>query len=154
MWNVCGAQYRYVTAGELMPRTMSAATLPSSTKSSGWGSRRSWIPSRSKIGSSSSIDRQNIASDRLACSGRPLNSEFITVTPSSTAISIDRFQYRTAASRSSSSGPDQRNSGSSDDTSTPAASSALRKALIVAASTRGCLKNGMKSSRGDSSMCS
>ena len=75
-----------------MPRTMFTAVTPSSTKSSGCGSSARWIPSRSKIGSSSSIDRQNWASDSEACSGRPLNSEFITSTPSSTAISIERFQ--------------------------------------------------------------
>ena len=75
-----------------MPRTMSTATLPSSTKSSGCGSRRSSTPSRSNTGSSSSIDRQNCASLRLACSGRPLNSEFITEQPRSTVISIARFQ--------------------------------------------------------------
>ena len=57
---------------------MSTAVRPSSTKSSGCGSSRSCTPSRSKTGSSSSIDRQNWASDRDACSGRPLNSEFIT----------------------------------------------------------------------------
>ena len=66
------------------------------------------MPSRSNTGSSSSIDRQNCASLRLACSGRPLNSEFITEQPRSTVISIARFQYRTAAWRSSSSGPDHR----------------------------------------------
>ena len=36
----------------------------------------------------------------------------------------------------------------------PGVVSAPLNALIVALSTRGCLKNGMKSSRGDSSMCS
>lgn len=41
---------------------------------------------------SSSIDFQNIAAERLACSGRPLSSDFMTLTPSSTAISIPRFQ--------------------------------------------------------------
>ena len=40
LWNVCGAQYRNDTSGELMPRIMSTAVLPSSTKSSGWGSSR------------------------------------------------------------------------------------------------------------------
>src|ERR1700759_4939504 len=39
-WNVCGAQYRNETSGESMPRTMSTAVSPSSTKSSGCGSRR------------------------------------------------------------------------------------------------------------------
>ena len=87
---------------------MSTATRPSSTKSSGCGSSRSCTPSRSKTGSSSSIDRQNCASDRDACSGRPLNSEFITRQSRSTVSWMARFQYRTAACRSSSSGPDQR----------------------------------------------
>ncbi len=50
------------------------------------------MPSRSKIGSSSSIDRQNCASLRAAASGLPLNSEFITVQPTSTASWIARFQ--------------------------------------------------------------
>ncbi len=71
---------------------MSTATLPSSTKSSGCGSSRSSTPSRSKTGSSSSIDLQNCASLLLACSGRPLNSEFITRQSSSTVSSIARFQ--------------------------------------------------------------
>ena len=92
MWNVCGAQYRKDTSGLLMPRTMSTATSPSSTKSSGCGSRRSSTPSRSKTGRSSSIDFQNMPSLRLACSGRPLNSEFITRQSRSTVIWMARFQ--------------------------------------------------------------
>ena len=92
MWNVCGAQYRNVTRGELIPRIMSTAAKPSSMKSSGCGSSRSAIPSRSKIGSSSSIDRQNWPSDAGAASGRPLNSVFITEQPSSTVISIARLK--------------------------------------------------------------
>src|SRR5690349_22425186 len=43
-----------------------------------------------------------------------LNSEFITFTPRSTVIWMARFQYRTAAWRSSSSGPDHRYSGSTE----------------------------------------
>jgi hypothetical protein len=135
-----------------MPRIMSTATSPSSTKSSGCGSNRSCTPSRSKTGSRSSIDRQNMASLRLACSGRPLNSEFITRHSRSTVIWMARFQYRTAAWRSSSSGPDHRYSGSTDATSTSAAASSRRNAATVASSTRGCTKNGRKSSRGESSM--
>ena len=61
-------------------------------KSSGWASRFSRIPSRSKIGRSSSIERQNWASLRAAWSGRPLNSEFIVVQPTSTHSWIARFQ--------------------------------------------------------------
>jgi hypothetical protein len=61
-------------------------------KSSGCGSSASLTPSRSKTGSSSSIDRQNIASASSGASGRPLNSEFIVSTPSSTQISMARFQ--------------------------------------------------------------
>jgi hypothetical protein len=110
------------------------------------------MPSRSKTGRSSSIERQKHASEIDACSGRPFSSEFMVVTPSSTAISMERFQERTAAWRSSSSGPDQGNSGRSDETATPASVSARRKARTVSMSTRGCRKNGMKSSRGDSSM--
>ncbi len=71
---------------------MLTAATPSSMKSSGCGSSARWIPSRSKTGSSSSIDFQNWASEMEGFSGRPLNSEFITVTPSSTAISMERFQ--------------------------------------------------------------
>ena len=91
-WNVCGAQYRKLTSGESTPRTMSTATMPSSTKSSGWGSSRRCTPSRSKTGSSSSIDFHHCASERLACSGRPLNSEFMTSQPRSTVIWMARFQ--------------------------------------------------------------
>ena len=71
---------------------MSTASRPSSMKSSGCGSSRSWIPSRSKIGSSSSSERQNCPSLSGWLSGRPLNSVFIVSTPSSTVISIARFQ--------------------------------------------------------------
>src|SRR4051794_25924977 len=42
-----------------MPRTMSTASRPSSMKSSGCGSRRKWMFSRSKTGSNSSIERQD-----------------------------------------------------------------------------------------------
>ncbi len=75
-----------------MPRIMFTAAMPSSMKSSGWGSRASRTPARSNTGSSSSSDFQNCASEIDAFSGRPLNSEFMTVTPSSSAISIERFQ--------------------------------------------------------------
>ena len=100
------------------------------------------------------MDRQNWASLAAAASGRPLNSEFITFTPRSTVIWMARFQYRTAAWRSSSSGPDQRYSGSTVAICTPAAFRARENAAICARSARGCRKNGMKSSRGDSSMYS
>jgi hypothetical protein len=65
-----------------------------------------------------------------------------------------RFQYRTAAWRLSSSGPDHLYSGSTVATETPAAASAFLKEAMAALSARGWTKNGMKSSRGDSSMCS
>jgi hypothetical protein len=133
---------------------MSTATSPSSTKSSGCGSNRSCTPSRSKTGSRSSIDRQNMASLRLACSGRPLNSEFITRHSRSTVIWMARFQYRTAAWRSSSSGPDHRYSGRCEAIRTPAASSAFLNARTAPSSARGWRKNGVKSSRGESSMYS
>ena len=68
-------------------------------KSSGCGSRISCRPSRSKIGSSSSIDFRNCASAVSGASGRPLNSELITSTPRSTVIWMARFQARTAACR-------------------------------------------------------
>ena len=110
------------------------------------------MPSRSKTGSSSSSERQNWASLAEAASGRPLNSEFITLAPRSAVIWMARFQYRTAAWRSSSSGPDQRYSGSTEATCTPAASRALENAAICALSARACRKNGRKSSRGESSM--
>ena len=61
-------------------------------KSSGCGSSTSRTPSRSKTGSSSSIERQNCASLADGASGRPLNSEFITFTPRSTVIWMARFQ--------------------------------------------------------------
>ena len=80
--------------------------MPSSSQSSGWGSSTSRIPSFSKSGSSSSIDFQNWRSHTSAWRGLPLNSLFIVSTPSRDASSIARFQYRTAACRSSSSGPD------------------------------------------------
>ncbi len=135
-----------------MPRMRSTAARPSSMKSSGCGSSTSRTPSRSKTGRSSSIDRQNWASLAAAASGRPLNSEFIVSTPRSAVIWMARFQYRTAAWRSSSSGPDHRYSGSTDATCTPAACRARENAAICARSARGCRKNGMKSSRGDSSI--
>ncbi len=50
------------------------------------------MPSFSKTGSSSSIERQNCASQTSACRGLPLNSEFIVSTPSSEVSSIARFQ--------------------------------------------------------------
>ena len=125
MWKVCGAQYRKLTSGLLIPRIRSIAALPSSSKSSGCGSRTSRTPSASKTGSNSSSERQNCDSLRAACSGRPLNSEFITSTPRSAVIRIARFQYRTAACRSSSSGPDHLYSGSTDETPTPAAASSV-----------------------------
>ena len=77
------------------------------------------MPSRSKIGTSSSIDRKNARSDSSAFSGRPENSVLITLTPRSTVIWMTRFQLRTAASRASSSGPDQRSTGSTDAMPTP-----------------------------------
>ena len=61
-------------------------------KSSGCGSSARRTPWRSKTGNSSSSDFQNCASEMDGFSGRPLNSEFICVTPSSAAISMDRFQ--------------------------------------------------------------
>ena len=137
-----------------MPRIMSIATRPSSTKSSGCGSSRSSTPSLSKTGSSSSIDFQNCPSLLLTASGRPLNSEFITRQSRSTVIWIARFQLRTAAWRSSSSGPDQRYSGRCEAILTPAPSRAFLKALTVPSSARGCRKKGVKSSRGESSMYS
>ena len=151
-WKVCGAQYRNETQSASMPRTRSTPARPSSTKSSGCGSSTSRMPSRTKTGASSSSDRQNWASLAAAASGRPLNSEFITVTPRSTVIWMARFQLRTAAWRSSSSGPDHRYSGSTEAISTPAAVRALLKPAIWAWFARGCRKNGRKSSRGDSSM--
>ena len=72
------------------------------------------MPSRSKIGTSSSIDRKNARSDSSARSGRPENSVLMTLTPRSTVICMTRFQLRTAASRASSSGPDQRSTGSTE----------------------------------------
>jgi hypothetical protein len=45
-------------------------------------------------------------------------------------------------------------SGSTVDTETPAETSAFLKLAMEALSARGWTKNGMKSSRGDNSMCS
>lgn len=50
------------------------------------------MPSRSKTGSSSSIERQKAASLSAARSGRPLNSEFISGHSRSAVIWIIRFQ--------------------------------------------------------------
>jgi hypothetical protein len=91
-WKVCGAQYRNETSGLSIPRIRSIAARPSSTKSSGCGSSRSWMPSRSNTGSSSSMERQNRASLAAAASGLPLNAEFITWQPSSAVIWMARFQ--------------------------------------------------------------
>ena len=121
-------------------------------KSSGCGSMISCRPSRSKIGNSSSIDFKNCASAVSGASGRPLNSEFITSTPRSTVIWMSRFQDRTAACRWSSSGPDQRSTGSTDAMPTPASEAIFFSFLTPASSTRGYLKNGMKSALGDSSI--
>jgi len=56
------------------------------------------IPSDSRSGRTSSMDAQKADSLVIVCdsSNSPLNSEFICEQPSSTAISIARFQYRTA----------------------------------------------------------
>lgn len=70
----------------------STARLPSSSQSSGCGSRTSRMPSRSKTGSSSSIERQNCRSQTAASRGLPLNSEFIVSTPRSAVIWMARFQ--------------------------------------------------------------
>ena len=112
--------------GELTPRMIRSASSPSSTKSSGCGSIRTSMPSRSKIGTSSSIERKNARSDSSARSGRPENSVLMTFTPRSTVICTTRFQLRTAASRASSSGPDHRSTGSTDAIPTPASAHALR----------------------------
>src|SRR5689334_14935325 len=98
------------------------------------------------------MDFQNAASLCIWASGRPLNSEFITVHPSSTEISMARFQYRTAACLSSSLGLDQRYSGSSDDKPTPVSFRLFLSSMTRAESARGWTKNGRKSERGDSSM--
>ena len=66
--------------------------MPSSSQSSGWGSSTSRMPSFSKTGSSSSIERQNIRSQAAASRGLPLNSLFMVSTPRSEAISMARFQ--------------------------------------------------------------
>ena len=58
-----------------------------------------------------------------AASGRPLNSEFMVSAPRSAVIWMARFQYRTAAWRSSSSGPDHRYSGSTEAMRTASATS-------------------------------
>ena len=75
-----------------MPRMRSTARLPSSSQSSGCGSSTRRMPSCSKTGSSSSMDRQNIRSQTAASRGLPLNSEFIVSTPRSDAIWMARFQ--------------------------------------------------------------
>ncbi len=50
------------------------------------------MPSRSMIGSSSSMDRKKARSDSSAFSGRPENSVLMTLTPRSTVIWMTRFQ--------------------------------------------------------------
>ena len=75
-----------------MPRMRSTARLPSSSQSSGCGSSTSRMPSFSKTGSSSSIDRQNCRSHTAASRGLPLNSLFIVSTPRREAIWMARFQ--------------------------------------------------------------
>ena len=50
------------------------------------------MPSRSKTGRRSSIERQNWASLAEAASGLPLSSEFITPAPRSAVIWMARFQ--------------------------------------------------------------
>ena len=73
-------------------------------------------------------------------------------TPSSTAISIARFQCRTAACRSTSSFEAQRYIGSSEAMPTPASFSAFLKLLIRSGNTRGALNHSRKSARGLSSI--
>ena len=73
-------------------------------------------------------------------------------TPISTAISMARFQWRTAAWRSSSSFEAQRYIGSSVAMPTLASLSAFLKALIRSGKTRGALNHSRKSARGLSSI--
>jgi hypothetical protein len=78
-WNACGVQDKNPSQSLFSPRIISTASMPSSMKSSGCGSKISSTPSRSQIDSSSSIERRKIASAVSGASGRPLNLEFIRV---------------------------------------------------------------------------
>ena len=140
-WNVCGAQYRKRTFLLSSERIMSTAGNSFSTKSSGCGSTLSVMPSRSRIGTSTSIERHHAASlasvvippaqqdeqlPRSGCGPRP-NSEFMVSTPSSTATWMAFCQYQRAAWRSASSGLAQRYIGSSEAIFTPCSVNARLK---------------------------
>ena len=87
---------------------MSQASSLSSQKSYGcdWISTRR--PSRSMIGSNSSMERNHMPLQISCWFGSPESSVLMTGTPMLTAISIIFFQLATAILRCSSVGPDQR----------------------------------------------
>ncbi|MCZ7679006.1 MAG: hypothetical protein M5U28_09745 [Sandaracinaceae bacterium] len=141
---------------------MSTAASFASTKSSGCGSRLRVMPSRSKIGTSSSMERQKAASLASVCvrawhaqaaegEGPRVSSEFIESHPSSTAISIAFCQYRMAARRSSSFGLAQRYIGRSEASRTPCSSRSRLSAVTRSGCARGCTHHSKKSERGESS---
>ncbi|MNE35296.1 hypothetical protein D3C80_1290480 [compost metagenome] len=97
------------------------------------------MPSRSIIGSSSSIERYHSSSQISGSLGLPASSVLITCTPISTAISIIRRQFLTAAWRRSSPGPDQRYTTINEEISTPVAFSAFLYSAITSRPAFGCL---------------
>ena len=122
---------------------MSTAGCSVSTKSSGCGSMLSWMPSRSKIGTSSSMESQKAASQvsvvppaqqelkeaKFGDGPRP-NSEFIVSQSISTATRMAFLQYRIAATRSTGCGLAQRYMGRSEASFTPLSLSARLNSRI------------------------
>ena len=92
-WKVCGAQYTKLTLGESMPWMSSHRGQTVLDEVVGMRLER-------EVDALPLEDRQQLLhrspelrlGDAAARSGRPLSSEFMTVTPSSTAISMERLQ--------------------------------------------------------------
>ena len=158
------------SAFEPMLRTMSQAGWYCSIQSSGCGSTLRVTPSRSRMGSSSSIERNQAASQAslvLRLVARPLRSATVRSGEAprpnsltmrrqsiSTATSMAFFQQRTAHWRSSSKGLAQRYIGCSEARPTPAERIAALNSLMRGFVARGMTHQSRKSLRGDSSIWS
>jgi hypothetical protein len=146
--------------------TMSTAGCNCSIQSSGCGSTDSVMPSRSRMGSSSSMERNQAAShispvwapcgppaERSGDAPRP-NSDTISAQSISRATSMAFLQQRMAHCRSSSKGLAQRYMGCSDASATPLSRIACRNAAMRSRVARGITHQSRKSLRGDSSIWS
>ena len=110
------------------------------------------MPSRSNTGSRSSTDCQKRASLAAAASGRPLSSEFIREQAElggdrDRALPVARGRLAIGFVRS---GPAEEQQDRDDLDAR--GRQGLRKERTPEAPTRGWVKNGMKSGRGESSM--